>query len=218
VLIKWITCEVPHKRKRAFDAAQRRWSALGGVPGFIAQIGGWDTRGLCDGADRACIIALWQDAGAYAQFMDRFHDPIAAASAQGDTYTDSGVCVFEHLLDMPGLYASLGEAISPRPELLRVADCTLRPGRDEQFIKTQGMVWLPGMAGVEGMLGGAVGRAIDEDGRYLVATLWRRESDHDRYAESVLLGLKEQAGPDRDVACLAGHAVRLEPDWFVEAV
>ncbi len=54
MLLKWIVCDVGDETRASFSAAQERWGRLASAPGFLGQIGGWDTRT----EDRACIISL----------------------------------------------------------------------------------------------------------------------------------------------------------------
>lgn len=60
-------------KKEAFSQAQSRWSSLSQVPGFIAQIGGWERKG---DVLEAHIFGFWETAELYREFMDISHDEI----------------------------------------------------------------------------------------------------------------------------------------------
>jgi len=92
VLLKWIVCDVGEETRASFFAAQEHWGKLASAPGFLGQVGGWDTRT----GDGACIISIWRDLPSYESFMGCLHDEIVAESGQiGDYLLDTG-----HLFDM----------------------------------------------------------------------------------------------------------------------
>ncbi len=66
----------------AFNAGQRRWSAVQDVPGFVSQVGGRSLRypGLVH------ILACWDGETVYRDFMRGGHDTLA--DAQAGTYRD----------------------------------------------------------------------------------------------------------------------------------
>lgn len=210
VLLKWIRCEVPDQSRRAFSVAQEAWSALRGLPGFIAQVGGW----CVADSSTACLLGAWRDRSSYDAFMRGAHDEIFDASGQRKMYRSGSVALVAELLPMPGDCASIGEAIGGA-SLLRVADCTVHPGRAESFIEAQRTVWQPGMAAAPGMLAGSFGCVEGADDRFLVATLWTDQAAHDGYARDMLPALRSKAAVDRDARDVRGTQARLEPAWRV---
>ncbi len=221
MIIKWIQCLVLDAERENFDLAQRAWSALHTLPGFMGQLGGWDTRaddlpGCSPRTSRACILSMWENADSYARFMAEAHDPIFARASQQQAMLSCEVAIFEQLLDMPGVHWGLAQAIGILPQTMRVADCVVKPERINSFISTQGMIWLPGMAGVPGMLGGAFSRCVETPSRFLVSTIWSHPDQHTAYTQDTLLELQRQAKPDRDLTSLEGSVVQLEESWFVD--
>lgn len=208
MLAKWIVCRVPADRREAFAAAQTRWAPLALAEGLIAQVGGWDAAH----GDTACVLALWRDEPAYRVFMRHLHDPLAEQTGQAGTYTGLAVATGEVVLRMPGAAQDLRDALA-RGRLLRIADCTVRPGRAGSFVAAQSTLWAPAMAQVVGMLGGCF-TALG-DARWLVATAWADEEAHARYATRDLPALRARAAVDEDVADLVGRRVRLVDDWRV---
>lgn len=88
MLIKWVACTVTSTKKEAFSQAQSRWSSLSQVPGFIAQIGGWERKG---DVLKAHIFGFWETAKSYREFMDISHDEIFHKTAQHGTYESISV-------------------------------------------------------------------------------------------------------------------------------
>ncbi|HKI84422.1 MAG TPA: DUF4937 domain-containing protein [Candidatus Krumholzibacteria bacterium] len=83
LILKWIRCTVEPSQSLAFDRAQRAWSQLHEVAGFLAQTGGWDS----EHQNEAGILALWRGLEHYREFMERVHDRVLAASGQDRSYT-----------------------------------------------------------------------------------------------------------------------------------
>jgi heme-degrading monooxygenase HmoA len=203
MLVKWITCEVPPAAEVEFSAAQAGWSALSAVPGLIGQVGGWNKTGT------ACVLAVWEDRGTYETFLRDHHDRIVATTGQAGTYDTIDIAVGTVLQDMPGTAAGrLYDA-----EVLRVADCRVRPGRDDHFRDVQRTVWAPGMAEADGMLGGLFTQL--DDHRYLVTTGWRDAESHRRYVAERFPRLRELAGAAGDLSAIRGHEVALTRSWRV---
>jgi Domain of unknown function (DUF4937 len=208
MLVKWITCRVAPADRQRFSAAQERCAPIAQEPGFICQVGGLDS------ADTACVLALWEERDAYGSFMRERHDAILEAAAQPGTYRDLRVATGEVLLEMPGAAAGTVAALT-RAQLVRVADCRVRPARDDHFRAAQREVWLPGMSTVDGMLGGLFGRL--DDHRYLVATGSRDRDSHERYRNEHVPGLIRRAEAESDLLQLEGHAVRVADGWTLVA-
>jgi heme-degrading monooxygenase HmoA len=198
--------EVPDSR--AFDRAQRRWSALGGVDGFIGQSGGWAN----EAPARAIIVAAWDARDAHGAFMNGAHDSIAGK--QSETYTDAAIALFETICEIPGEAGTMAAAMT-QGGYLRLADCTIRAERTQHFRLVQESIWNPGMARAPGMLGGAFAVSYDDVLRYAVATFWSDEAAHRDYQEHIFPGLNALAGINDDAVRVAGYRVKLVPDWRV---
>ncbi|MBL0387152.1 YdbC family protein [Tumebacillus sp. ITR2] len=130
MLIKWIVCRVPDGLHAAFSKAQTGWSALQGVDGFGGQWGGWN---VFD-SEEACIIGLWRDAEAYRFFMEQIHDIIFEKSAQGRTYSEIFVTLYE------------GAEVASLPE--RVLNVRMIPELQKARL-VDGILYLPSDAGGE---------------------------------------------------------------------
>ncbi|MFJ9695580.1 DUF4937 domain-containing protein [Kitasatospora sp. NPDC101183] len=207
---KWIGCTVPEAARGRFAEAQRGWSAIGGRPGLVGQVGGWD-----GATGRAHVLALWADEEAYGRFMREQHDAVFAATGQGGSYTAIEVATGPTVLTMAGDAGDNLPLALRRATLLRVADCHLLPGRDDHFLQVQRDRWAPGMAAAGGMLAGAVTRLAPH--RHLVTTLWTSPTAHARYAADHLPGLLARAELDADLHGITGHVLPLEPTWRVSA-
>ncbi len=211
MLVKLFRCTVD--QREAFARGQAAWRGLVGLPGFVAQCGGW-TR---PGPDRAVIVGFWNDRASYDRFMAADHDRIYTDADQSGTYHDPTAVLAGVVHLMPGSAEKITEAVG-RAGLLRVADCRVKPGCEAHFLDVQRGVWLPGMREAPGMLGGVFARGLDDPLRYLVLTLWASEADHDAYSRDRLGPLRGRARPEADVEALEGASVRLEPAWCVVEV
>ncbi len=94
MLLKWIVCRVPDHLKGEFSIAQAAWRQLASIPGFIAQVGGWNLKS----SNEACIASVWQDRSSYEQFMQESHDAGAAESKPASKYEANKVSEFANLM------------------------------------------------------------------------------------------------------------------------
>lgn len=213
MLLKWIVCAVPTESREAFSRAQTIWRELEPAPGFLGQIGGWNV------ADptQACILGLWRDEAAYRNFMENLHDPIFERGGQRGTYAGISVLACRFVFDVPGSLDCVTVALG-RAKVLRVADCILKPNRNESFLKRQQTVWNPGMKQAPGMLAGVLGQVRDAENRFLVVTAWTDLSAHQAYVTERLPRLKDLARVETDVERLTGKIVALEDGWNVQTV
>ena len=122
------------------------------------------------------------------------------------TYEDGrreqvAVDLAEVLLAMGG---GTGEA-----RLLRVADCRLKPGREQHFCRVQREIWAPGMAAA-GMLRGWLGKC---DQRFLVFSLWPSRQLHQAYQQGPFTALRAAAEAPLDLESVEGSQVDLEASW-----
>lgn len=207
MLLKRILCRVPARSRAAFAKGQRAWAATRAVPGFLGQCGAYVD-------DTAWILALWADRAAYEGFMAEWHDAIAAEADQRGCYASICVDLFDLVQSMPGACPNLSSAVA-RAGFARIADCRVRPGREDHFTAAQAAVWTPGMKGAPGMLAGGFWRARDGSPRYLVVSLWTDADAHARYLEDPFPRLRREAAPDEDLSGLRGTHFALDPAWTV---
>ncbi|MEV6348692.1 DUF4937 domain-containing protein [Actinoplanes sp. NPDC051851] len=192
MLIKWVTCDVVDRA--AFGRGQLEWAALRGLPGFLGQCGGW-------GRQRAHVFGFWADEGAYRAFMEGAHDHLA--KAQSGTFGAIDVRLFDSVLDL-----GRGDG-----ELIRLAHCHVREGRQEHFVRAQREVWNPGMTASPGMTGGAFGRHGDRE--FLVLSHWRSTADHRAYIRDRFMELRGRSGAATDLAEITGDLIDVVPEWTV---
>ena len=212
MLIKWIHCTVSSESKAAFARAQESWSSLVAAPGFLGQLGGWSA----DSSSDAFVLGFWADRKHYDGFMSKLHDKIVEGNRQLGMLAASSVVLVNELIAMPGTRATIDAGVA-QATFLRVADCVVRPGQSESFVRAQREVWLPGMQGADGMVAGSFGEVREAESRYLVATLWADESTHGHYARHILPGLVAESAVRRQTETVDGTLVRLEPAWTVLA-
>src|SRR5947208_2527538 len=82
MLFKLIVATVPEDLRTKFSASQASaWSGLDSVPGFLAQVGGWEIQE----ESLAVIVAYWKNEQLYADFMRQQHDSFA--DHQRETYS-----------------------------------------------------------------------------------------------------------------------------------
>ena len=208
MLVKWILCRVSPADRGRFSHAQQRWSGLAQQRGFRCQVGGVDERS----PDTACVLGVWHSREAYSQFMGESHDALFAATGQAGTYRSISVANGDVLFRMPGAAGDTVDAFTTA-QLLRVADCEVRPGHERHFRDAQQYVWAPGMAHADGMRGGLFADLGQR--RYLVVTGWRDTASHERYRHDRLPALSAQAQTQRDVHQLTGHAIHIDTTWTI---
>jgi hypothetical protein len=200
MLLKWITCDVT--ARAAFDRGQRGWVAVRGVPGFVAQCGGWAQRM----PNTAHLFACWDDEPSYLRFMASQHDGLAAA--QQGSYVSSTVRIFRRL-DPGGAWRPAFDGAA----VLRVVHLRVHPDRVEHFAAVQLGVWVPGMLGCAGLLGGMLVQGGEAE--FVQLSMWRSAADHDSYLNGPFADLRDRSGAAPDVASISGHLVDIEPAWSV---
>lgn len=209
-LLKWIRCAVTPQARADFDRTQRSWSVLSDDPGLCFQIGGWDARH----SNEAAILAFWRSGEQYTDFMATRHDLIVEQSRQGARYTPVLTRLFELQFDMEGGIPDPIRAFCDA-EVVRVAHCRVRSGRETHFEEMQRGHWAPGMKSA-GMSAGLVGASRDEQGvDYLVCSAWRTKMDHSSYVKRHFPKLREEAAVEDDVETLTGSVVVSERNWIV---
>lgn len=212
MLVKWIDCDVSADNRTAFSRAQERWTGLATSRGFLTQAGGWDL-----GSRHAIVVSIWKEAEAYQAFMQHQHDDFVAANRQQDTYRSCRTSLFEELLEMHGSSDRQFSECLDQGAVLRAADCELHPGRAGHFEQAQAS-WATAMREA-GMLAGLFCKlsGSSEPDRYLVLSLWRSLTEHERYQQECVPRLRANTSVETDVASLRGSIVPLEPTWLVLA-
>jgi heme-degrading monooxygenase HmoA len=210
MLLKWIMCRVSEQLQVPFSAAQSKWNQLSKVPGFLGQFGGWNLKSK----EEACILAIWQDESHYQKFMRQQHDKIVRHNDQLTTYESIDVSLLTPRYDMPGMRGSMSDSLQ-EAGALRIADCLVKPDRESHFFEMQEKIWTPALCKVEGMLAGAFSKVDQEDGRYMVTTLWTSIDAHEAYVHGTLPGLRQAADLDGDLDKITGGVIPLKDDWLV---
>lgn len=210
MFLKWIVCQVRAEMRDPFALAQTKWTELAAVPGFIGQLGGWDLNSV----NEACVLGLWQNHDSYKLFMERHHDGICANNEQSQTYEAIEVSLLQPLLDMPGEHTIMADCLSAA-NIIRVADCYVKPERERHFLEIQEEVWIPAMSKAPGMLAGSFSKAIGNSVRYIVTTLWTSVDTHEQYARNVLPSLRKAASVSEDIKEITGRLVKVNADWLV---
>ena len=206
-MIKWIVCDVAPTRRDEFSRAQELWEVLTAEDGFVCQVGGWDEKS----PDTAGVLAVWTDAEAYERFMRDHHDVIVRASGQQDAYRSVRVATGPSILEMRGDRS--GVEVLLTAGVLRVDNCAVLSGHEDHFTRVQEDVWLPDMAGVDGMLGGLFSQVGER--RYLITTGWRDARSHERYARDRVPALRATTGMAGDLLRIESHVLSLMPAWTV---
>ncbi len=203
---KLIKCDVPANKRQQFSDGQKCWSKTANASGFIKQFRGWD-------GDQAIILALWQDKASVEHFMRTMHDPIAEKANQADSYSSIDVSYLNQVFEIP--VHSYSE--KSKPQFIRIADCKLIDGKEQEFLDTQQKVWNTGMSSVKGMLGGYVWQFVKEPLRYLVTTFWESETTHQYYMQEHFPLLKEVTNAKTHINELSGCFVGLQNNWMIQA-
>ena len=209
MILKWICCEVADDMRRAFSDAQEAWSGIVSVQGFVAQVGGWDTRNT----GRACILGLWKDLSSYQVFMREHHDGVVGPSRQSETYISCTTRILEPEFPLPGSSDDFVDALETA-SILRAARCVVRPEREGHFVNVQRDHWAPGMCDA-GVLGGLFLKHDDGGSEYLVVTAWGSPESHDTYLREIFPSLRAASGVEEDVRSLDGSVIGMERRWRV---
>ncbi len=210
MLVKWIKCLVESQNKNLFSAAQEQWQAVKGTEGFIAQTGGWNIHN----DNEACILSIWRDHSSYLCFMQSVHDNILNNSGQTETYVSIAISLYDSMFEFSETQQDIPELIE-NSKLIRSTECTTYLGRQEQYIESQNTAWKPGMAEVNGMLGGYFTKRKEIESDFLVLTLWDSEKSHFDFVQNKLQILRVKAGMEKDMEKLTARIIRMEDSWTV---
>jgi heme-degrading monooxygenase HmoA len=210
MLFKLILATVPDELRYKFTECQATaWSGLKSVPGFLAQVGGWES----DRPDSAIIIAYWKNEQSYADFMQRHHDSFA--DRQRDTYSALRVNTGHVIMTMKEADPRVAIAGAG---LVRVSDLTLRPDSSPLFLAMQFDIWRPGLISSGGMLGNTLSRLGRLPDRFASTTFWKSSDALRSYLETVYPALSIQAKLKDHLNELVSYHIPLEPSWSVSAL
>lgn len=210
MIVKWIECEVPEELKDKFSAAQEKWTKLKEKPGFIGQVGGWDSIY----PEKAYLIAFWEDEESIREFMLDGHDELVKETGQENTYENLAINYFASQTELEGEAGSLIDAIE-NSNFLRVADCIVRSDGTKHFEDVQKSVWLPGFKKAPGMQGGLFSRGQGDQNRYHLSVFWNYQKSNEDFEKQELLTLRKIAAINEDILSLDVTLVNLEETWKV---
>ena len=71
------------------------------------------------------------------------------------------------------------------------------------------------MENVKGMLGGVVGKSLQNENRYIVLTYWKDGMAHQNYVEEIFPELYKLANIHEDIEDMRGQQVVCKEEWFV---
>lgn len=71
------------------------------------------------------------------------------------------------------------------------------------------------MKNIKGMLGGIVGKSLQNENRYIVLTYWQDGMAHQNYVEEILTELYKLANIHEDIEDMRGKQVVCKEEWFV---
>ena len=146
--------------------------------------------------------------------MNSLHDKIFFRNKQRESYNSISVSYFNKKLDMHGSKKSIPDVIQ-ESKFLRIADCSVKPEKIEHFEEVQRSVWIPGMQGSQGMLGGEFSKAENSKPRYLVSTFWDSEKNHSNYVDSSLPKLKLKSDVTNDINYIVSKQILLVDSWKI---
>jgi quinol monooxygenase YgiN len=208
--IKWIGCRVKKNERQNFSKAQEKWERTSGAKGFIAQTGGWDLQNK----NIACLISFWENKDSLEVFMKDLHEEIIKDNKQTNTYSEIFVEYFTRIFNMEGEAGTLKEAVQSG-NLLRIADCTVKPDKIKHFEKMQSEIWLPGMWESNGMLAEIFSKNNNNNLRYLVSTLWDNFQNHTNYSHNKLPHFRDQSDAANDISEITRKQISIVDAWKV---
>jgi hypothetical protein len=207
MLFKLIVATVPDDLRTKFSESQvSAWSGLGSVPGFIAQIGGWES----DRPNSAVIVAYWKNEQLYSDFMREQHD--ALADCQRNMYSALRVDTGHVIMTMKETDPRVAIAGT---EMIRIADLTLRPDSSPLFLAMQFDIWRPGLVSSGGMIGNTLSRLGRLPDRFASTTFWRSRDALRSFLETVYPALSIQAKLNEHLEKMISYHIPLEPSWSV---
>lgn len=209
MLFKLIVATVPDDLRTKFSESQASaWTGLESVPGFIAQIGGWEI----DRPNSAVLVAYWKSEKLYSDFMREQHDSLA--DRQRETYSSLRVATGHVIMTIKEADPCVAIA---RAGLVRIADLTLRPDSSPLFLAMQFDIWRPGLVSSGGMIGNTLARLGRLPDRFASATFWTSRDALRSFLETVYPALSVQAKLKEQLEEMISYHIPLEPSWSVMA-
>ena len=209
MLFKLIVATVPDDLRTKFSESQASaWSGLESVPGFIAQIGGWES----DRPNSAVIVAYWKNEQLYSDFMREQHDSLA--DCQRNTYSALRVDTGHVIMTIKETDPRVAIA---RAGMIRISDLTLRPDSSPLFLAMQFDIWRPGLVSSGGMIGNTLSRLGRLPDRFASTTFWRGSDALRSFLETVYPALSVQAKLKEHLEKMISYHIPLEPSWSVLA-
>jgi heme-degrading monooxygenase HmoA len=209
MLFKLIVATVPDDLRTKFSESQASaWTGLKSVPGFIAQIGGWEI----DRPNSAVLVAYWKSEKLYSDFMREQHDSLA--DRQRETYSSLRVATGHVIMTIKEADPCVAIA---RAGLVRIADLTLRPDSSPLFLAMQFDIWRPGLVSSGGMIGNTLARLGRLPDRFASTTFWTSRDALRSFLETVYPALSVQAKLKEQLEEMISYHIPLEPSWSVMA-
>jgi heme-degrading monooxygenase HmoA len=209
MLFKLIVATVPDDLRTKFSESQASaWTGLESVPGFIAQIGGWEI----DRPNSAVLVAYWKSEKLYSDFMREQHDSLA--DRQHETYSSLRVATGHVIMTIKEADPCVAIA---RAGLVRIADLTLRPDSSPLFLAMQFDIWRPGLVSSGGMIGNTLARLGRLPDRFASTTFWTSRDALRSFLETVYPALSVQAKLKEQLEEMISYHIPLEPSWSVMA-
>jgi heme-degrading monooxygenase HmoA len=209
MLFKLIVATVPDDLRTKFSESQASaWTGLESVPGFIAQIGGWEI----DRPNSAVLVAYWKSEKLYSDFMREQHDSLA--DRQRETYSSLRVATGHVIMTIKEADPCVAIA---RAGLVRIADLTLRPDSSPLFLAMQFDIWRPGLVSSGGMIGNTLARLGRLPDRFGSTTFWTSRDALRSFLETVYPALSVQAKLKEQLEEMITYHIPLEPSWSVMA-
>ncbi|PEN80765.1 DUF4937 domain-containing protein [Bacillus cereus] len=205
MLLKTIYCKVEEEKKELFSSAQEKWRDIQHLDGFHGQFGGWNE-------DEACVFTLWEDRSVYQSFMNGAHDTIYLNSNQEDTFLSCEIELFQTLYDITDMHL---KDVVIEGVFVRVAICDVKLEKEKHFLHKQETIWNKGMEKAKGMLGGVVGKSLENENRYIVLTYWKDEIAHQHYVEEIFPDLYKLANIHEDIEKIQGKQAVCKEEWLV---
>ncbi|MFZ7806887.1 DUF4937 domain-containing protein [Bacillus thuringiensis] len=205
MLLKTIYCKVEEEKKELFSSAQEKWRDIQHLDGFHGQFGGWNE-------DEACVFTLWEDRSVYQSFMNGAHDTIYLNSNQEDTFLSCEIELFQTLYDITDMHL---KDVVIEGAFVRVAICDVKLEKEKHFLHKQETIWNKGMEKAKGMLGGVVGKSLENENRYIVLTYWKDEIAHQHYVEEIFPDLYKLANIHEDIGKIQGKQAVCKEEWLV---
>ncbi|SNZ15567.1 protein of unknown function [Terribacillus aidingensis] len=205
MLLKRISCQVGTGKKDIFSLGQAAWSQLNTIPGFVGQIGGWDTK------DKhiAHLISLWKDTESYQYFMHNVHDEIYENSPQAPFIQNIEVETYAISIPLPDAYEETADYLA-KSSCIRMERSQFNKLQRGDFTQMR-IPWMLSAGKVGKVL---FGESYKEESIFLTVTGWDSLEDEEWYQANKFPGsFKAEVNMDAEQTEVF-HFVA-EKDWFL---